>query len=222
MLAELWRFLTAYNLEFLARAALNTVALSAFGCMVGFLLGFVLAAIRVTRSRLAAPARILGLTYAELFRRVPFLVTLFLVFYAFQVAGVDVALFWVAATTTAVIGTAYLSEVIRGGFAAVPAPQWDAAASMNLTLPQTLRYVVLPQAWKTILPPAFAFFLSFIKDSALASQIGVVELTYAAKVFNNRGLSPAIAFGSVLIVYFLISYPLARLGTRLEARLAVS
>jgi polar amino acid transport system permease protein len=222
MLGEVWRFLTIYNLEFLALAALNTVALSAFGCIVGFALGFLLAAIRVTRSGLAAPARVLGLTYTELFRRIPFLVTLFLVFYGFQAAGLDVALFWVAAATTAVIGTAYLSEVVRAGFAAVPAPQWDAAASMNLSLPQTLRYVVLPQAWKTILPPAFAFFLSFIKDSALASQIGVVELTYAAKVFNNRGLSPVIAFGSVLIVYFLISYPLARFGARLEARLAVS
>ncbi|MBV8914033.1 MAG: amino acid ABC transporter permease, partial [Acetobacteraceae bacterium] len=186
MVQAFWRFATIYNFEFLALAALNTIALSAFGCLVGFVLGFLLASVRVTRSGLAAPARILGLTYAELFRRIPFLVTLFLVFYTFQALGLDVPLFWVAATTTAVIGTAYLSEVVRAGFAAVPAPQWDAAASMNFTLPQTLRYVVLPQAWKTILPPAFAFFLSFIKDSALASQIGVVELTYAAKVFNNR------------------------------------
>jgi polar amino acid transport system permease protein len=80
----------------------------------------------------------------------------------------------------------------------------------------------VPQSWQTITPPAFAFFLSFIKDSALASQIGVVELTYAGKVFSNRGLSPAIAFGSILLAYFVISYPLARFGARMEGRLAVS
>jgi polar amino acid transport system permease protein len=93
---------------------------------------------------------------------------------------------------------------------------------MNFTYLQTLRYVVVPQAWRVILPPAFAFFLSFIKDTALASQIGVLELTYAAKVFNNRGFSPSIAFGSVLLLYFVISYPLARLGKRMERRVVVS
>ena len=134
----------------------------------------------------------------------------------------DVSVFWVAAITTTVIGTAYLAEVIRSGFAAVPREEWEAATGMNFTLFQALRYVVIPQAWRVILPPTFAFFLSFIKDTALASQIGVLELTYAAKVFNNRGFSPSIAFGSVLLAYFVISYPLALLGKRMERRVVVS
>jgi len=91
---------------------------------------------------------------------------------------------------------------------------------MNFSLIETVRYIVLPQAWRVILPPAFAFFVMFIKDTALASQIGVIELTYAGKVLNNKGFSAALVFGTLLLLYFFISYPLARLGAHLEARLA--
>jgi polar amino acid transport system permease protein len=220
-LHEIVAFATWYNLVFLLQAGARTLLLSATGCLCGFLLGFVLAVLRHTAGRAWLPARVFGVVYSEMFRRIPFLVTLFLVFYAFQVLGLDVSMFWVAVVSSCVIGTAYLSEVVRAGFAAVPRAEWDAAETMNFSLLQTLRHVVVPQSWKTILPPAFAFFLSFIKDSALASQIGVVELTYAGKVFNNRGLPPSIAFGSVLLAYFVISYPLTRFGARMERRLGL-
>ena len=91
---------------------------------------------------------------------------------------------------------------------------------MNFSRWQTFRHVVLPQAWKVILPPAFAFVVIFIKDTSLASQIGVVELTFAGKVLNNRGFSATLVFGTVLLLYFALSYPLSRLGGWLENRLA--
>lgn len=221
-LHEVIEFSTWYNLVFLLQAGARTLVLSATGCLCGFVLGFGLAVLRHTVGVAWLPVRVIGVVYTEMFRRIPFLVTLFLVFYAVQALGLDMPVFWVAVISTCVIGTAYLSEVVRAGFAAVPRAEWDAAATMNFSLWQTLRYVVVPQSWKTIMPPAFAFFLSFIKDSALASQIGVVELTFAGKVFNNRGLSPSIAFGSILLAYFVISYPLARFGARMERRLALS
>jgi polar amino acid transport system permease protein len=222
LLHEIVAFATWYNFIFLVQAGARTLLLSTAGCLCGFGLGFILAVLRHTAGRALLPARVLSAVYVEIFRRIPFLVTLFLVFYAFQALNMDVPVFWIAVVSTCVIGTAYLSEVVRAGFAAVPRAEWDAAATMNFSLFQTLRYVVVPQSWKTIVPPAFAFFLSFIKDSALASQIGVVELTYAGKVFNNRGLAPSIAFGSVLLMYFVISYPLAKAGARVEGRLALS
>lgn len=214
-------FATWYNLVFLLEAGAHTLVLSVIGCACGFALGFALAVLRRTLQCTLLPFRLLGVVYIEMFRRIPFLVTLFLVFYAFQALDLDVPVFWVAVASSCVISTAYLAEVVRAGFAAIPSSEWNAAAAMNFSLLQTLRYIVVPQSWKTVLPPAFAFFLSFVKDSALASQIGVVELTYAGKVFNNRGLAPVIAFGSVLIAYFVISYPLAKFGIFMERRLAV-
>jgi polar amino acid transport system permease protein len=220
LLSELPQFLGYYNVLFLAKAALTTVALSAVGSLVGAVAGLLLALTRLTRTPWLSLARGLAILTTELFRRIPFLVTLMLVFFVFQLAGLDLPLFVVALVAVLLIATAYLGEIIRAGFESVHRNQWEAALAMNFSLVETVRYVVLPQAWRVILPPAFAFFVMFIKDTALASQIGVIELTYAGKVLNNKGFSAALVFGTLLVLYFLISYPLARLGARLEAKLA--
>jgi len=222
IVSEWPQFATYYNLVFLAQAAGTTLALSALGVILGSILGLALAVTRTTRGLALAPLRAVAFTFTEIFRRVPFLVTLMLTFFVFQMFFADTSLFVVAAVTTTLIAAAFLSEIIRGGLNSVHRNQWEAAATMNFSLLQTIRHVILPQAWRIILPPAFGFFILFIKDTALASQIGVVELTYAGKVLNNKGFSPALAFGAVLVIYFVISYPLARLGAALEARLASS
>ena len=82
--------------------------------------------------------------------------------------------------------------------------------------------VILPQSWKVILPPASAFIVMFIKDTSLASQLGVIELTFAGKILVNKGFSPVLGFGVVLICYFALSYPLSRFASYLERRLASS
>ena len=222
IVAELPEFLGYYNLIFLTKAALVTIGLSAIGSLTGIVAGFGLALVRTTEHRWLAPSRGLALILTELFRRIPFLVTLMLVFFASQLSGLDLPLFVVALIAVFLIASAYLSEIIRAGFDSVHRNQWDAAAAMNFSLLDTVRHVVLPQAWRVILPPAFAFFVLLIKDTALASQIGVIELTYAGKVLNNKGFSAALVFGSLLLLYFMISYPLARFGARLEALLAQS
>ncbi len=213
-------FFSYYNLKFLLEAMLTTLALTAAGCVLGFALSFILAAARKMPGAAALPLRWSAFLFTESFRRIPFLVTLFLIFFAFQIAGFDLPVFTIALIAVVLIAGAFIAEIIRAGLESVHVNQWDAAAAMNLSATQTLWYVVLPQAWKVILPPAFSFFILFIKDTALASQIGVVELTYAGKVLNNKGFSAALVFGSVLVLYFLLSYPLTRLGARLEARLA--
>jgi polar amino acid transport system permease protein len=71
-------------------------------------------------------------------------------------------------------------------------------------------------------PPTFGFFVMFIKDTALASQIGVMELTSAGKVLSNKGFSATLVYGAILVLYFLMSYPLSRLGKRMEKKLAAT
>lgn len=213
-------FFTYYNMVFLLKALLTTFLLSAVGCLIGFCSGFFLAVTRRTASWTLLPLRFVTFIFIELFRRTPFLVTLMLVFFVFQIANFDISLFSVALISVCFIATAFIAEIIRGGFESVHQTQWDAAEAMNMTLLQTLRYVIVPQAWKIILPPVFSFFILFIKDTALASQIGVVELTYAGKVLNNKGFSAALVFGSILVLYFALSYPLARFGEWMEDKLA--
>ena len=214
------QFFGYYNLVFLAEAAFATFALSAVGCVLGFLLGFVIAVVRRTLAWELVPLRSLAFLFTEFFRRVPFLVTLMLVFFIFQALGANISVFTVALISVVLIATAFIAEIIRAGLESVHRNQWDAAAAMNFSLWQTIWHVAMPQAWKIVIPPAFSFFILFIKDTALASQIGVLELTYAAKVLNNKGFSAALVFGSVLILYFALSYPLTRLGMWMETRLA--
>ena len=226
MLADLWeelpRFFTYYNLKFLLEAGLTTLILSAAGCILGTACGFLLAVVRVTRARMLLPARLLSISYIEFFRRVPFLVTLMVVFFVFQFVRIDVSLFVVALVTVFLIAAAYSGEIARAGMESVHKTQWETAEVMNFSLSQKLRMIILPQAWKVIIPPVFVFFVGFIKDTALASQIGVVELTYAGKTMNNKGFSAGLVFGTVLVSYFIISYPLTRLGAKLEKKLGVS
>ncbi|RYZ10447.1 MAG: amino acid ABC transporter permease [Comamonadaceae bacterium] len=224
MLAQIWeelpRFFSYYNLLFFAKALGTTFALSAIGCVVGFTLGFALAAVRLTTRPLTRPLRIAAALFIELFRRIPFLVTLMLVFFVFQGLNADLSMFSVALISVCLIATAFIAEIVRSGLESVHHNQWDAAVTMNFGYLQTLRLVIVPQAWKIILPPVFGFFVLFIKDTALASQIGVVELAFAGKTMNNKGFSAALVYGTLLALYFMLSYPLARFGKHLEKKLA--
>jgi polar amino acid transport system permease protein len=101
----------------------------------------------------------------------------------------------------------------------VHARQWEAALAMNLSPWQTLSRIILPQAWKVILPPSTIHTVSMIKETSLVSQIGFIELTFAARMLNQRGFSALICFGSVLVLYFIISWSFARAGRYAERRL---
>ena len=187
---EIPSFFTIWNIIFLVKAMGVTFLLTAIGCLVGFSMGCLLAIFRKTKTIFLLPLRIFIILYTEIFRRIPFLVSLLLMFYIFQIFQISDSLFVIAVITVCLIATAYIGEIIRSGIESINQTQWDAASAMNFTYFQILKEVIFPQAWKVILPPAFGFFIMFIKDTALASQIGVMELTFAAKVLNNKGFSP--------------------------------
>lgn len=219
--AEAPRFFGYYNVIFLAEAFAQTLALSVLGAVVGFALGAALAVLRQPRLVPLAPGRWAAIGYVELFRRIPFLVKLMCVFFAYQLAGAKVSMFTVALTTVILSATAFAAEIVRAGLESVHRNQWDAAETMNLSALQTLRHVLLPQAWRVIVPPSFSYVIGFIKSTSIASQIGVLELTYAAKVLNTKGFSAFLCYGTILVLYFLICWPTKLLGQHLERRLAL-
>jgi len=213
------RFFSPGNLALLVEAAGVTLAMTLVGCLIGFGLAFVLVFLRQTPGLWAAPLRLLCIAYVETFRRIPFLVVTYLVLFFIQAFVSDASLFTVAVTAICIYAIAYTAEIIRGGLESVPRQQVEAAQAMNLGRLQINFLVVLPQAWPVIVPPAIAFAVSFIKDTALVSQIGVFELTFRGKELNNQGYSGLLVFSTIALCYFLISYPLSRLGQHLERRL---
>lgn len=218
-LAEAPRFYSYYNLLFLGQAALNTLLVSFLGCGIGYGLGFLLAVARQRRVVPWAAPRGLAFLWTEIFRRIPFLVLLMCVFFGFQFAGAERSLATVATTAVALRMSSLAAENIRAGLETVQSRQWDAALTMNFTPLSTLFRIVLPQAWNVILPPCTIHTVSMIKETALVSQIGFLELTFAARMLTQRGFSAFTCYGTVLVIYFVISWGFASVGRYAERRL---
>jgi len=168
------------------------------------------------------PIRWIVIAYVEIFRRIPFLVILFIVLFVIEPLFPGASLLGIATVSVCLLSTAFLSEIVRSGLESVPLQQVEGARALNFSVVQMFTLVILPQSWRVILPPAAAFMVMFIKDTSLASQLGVIELTFAGKMLVNRGFSPLLGFGAILICYFLLSYPLSRFAAYLEKRLAPS
>jgi len=215
-------FFNYHNLVFLLQAAGRTLGMTVIGCTVGFTGGFLIAVLRQSTTIWLYPVRMVGIAYVEFFRRIPFLVILFIVLFVIEPLVPGASLFAIATVSVCLLSTAFLSEVIRSGLESVPPQQIEGARALNFNAVQTLFMVILPQSWKVILPPAAAFIVMFVKDTSLASQLGVIELTFTGKMLVNRGFSPVLGFGAVLLCYFALSYPLSRGAAYLEKRLASS
>ncbi|WP_236596355.1 ABC transporter permease subunit [Burkholderia sp. E168m30] len=157
--SELRHLFSYYNAALLVQGFVATLVLSAVGCAAGFAVGFAVAVVRVTRTRALAPARALLFAYCLVFRRIPFLVTLMLVFFASQSSGAKLSTFAVALVSVSLIASAYLGEIVRSGLESVHPNQREAAVTLNFGYLKMLRYVVVPQAWRVIVPPTFGFFV---------------------------------------------------------------
>lgn len=219
LIAEAPRFYTYWNLLFLGQAALNTLMVSFIGCLVGYLVGFFVATLRLANVVPLAPLRVIFIGWTEMIRRIPFLVLLMCVFFGFQLSGSNQSLFVIAVTAVALRMSALAAENIRAGYESVHARQWEAAAALNIPPLQALFRIILPQAWKVILPPSTVHTVSMIKETSLVSQIGFLELTFSARMLNQRGFSALICYGTVLVLYFIISWSFARVGRYAEKKL---
>jgi polar amino acid transport system permease protein len=222
IIQQIPRFFSPGHLSLLLDAAGTTLALTLIGCVLGFVLAFLIVLIRQTPGLWALPLRLLGIAYVEVFRRIPFLVVTYLVLFFIQAFASNASLFTIAVVAICIYATAYTADIIRGGFESVARQQVEAATAMNFSRWQTLSSIIIPQSWPVILPPAVAFAVGFIKDTALVSQVGVFELTFRGKELNNEGFSGILVFGTIALIYFALSYPLSRLGRWLEIRLASS
>ena len=222
ILEEAPLFFNYHNLIFVAQAMGRTIAMTIVGCSVGFFFGLLIAVLRQSSTGALLPFKVLAIGYVEIFRRIPFLVTLFIVLFVIEPLIPGASLLGIATVSICLLSTAFLSEIIRAGLESVPSQQIEGAKALNFSSLQTLASVILPQSWKVIVPPAAAFVVMFIKDTSLASQLGVIELTFAGKMLVNRGFSPFLGFGAVLVCYFALSYPLSRFSAYLEKRLASS
>jgi putative glutamine transport system permease protein len=202
-----------------------TVQISALGLAGALVLGTIVA---LCRTSPVAPLRWLGASYVEFFRNTPLVVQLFFLFLGLPLVGLRFStdtfesIFRAAATGMALYHGAYVAEVVRGGLLGVDRGQIEAARSLGLSYGQMLRYVQLPQTFRAVIPPIGNIAIALVKNTSLASTIGVTELLFAAEIVESRTFRAEEAFLSATVLYLVLTIPLGALVNLLERRLVVA
>jgi polar amino acid transport system permease protein len=155
----------------------------------------------------------------QVFQGTPLLMQLFLAYFGLALVGLNVSAWVAAALALTLYTSAFLCEIWRGCVNAVPKGQWEASASLALTLREQLRWVIGPQALKVAVPPTVGFLVQVIKGTALASVIGFIELTKAGTMITNATFRPFTVYACVALLYFALCYPISAWSRTLERRL---
>jgi polar amino acid transport system permease protein len=210
------RVLVPY-LPVLGLGALKTLEISALAILISFPLGLLGALMRVSGSRLA---RAIGTGYVEAVRNVPLLVVLYVLFYALPANGIRLDAFTAGVIGLAINSTAFTIEIFRGGFAAIPAWQYEAAGALGLPRWPLLRLVVVPQVFRVVLPSLGNQIVSVVLGSAQASIIGVGELTYQTQSIGSATFRYFELFTIAALFYILCVQVIAAIWRLVSGRSA--
>jgi polar amino acid transport system permease protein len=218
VIAANWRFLLLQGLLGIGAFGGGTLALAIPTIVLGFVIGIGVALARLSgKAWLYYPATL----YVQVIRGVPLVMVVFWFWFFIPIAlGVPLPQYGVALVAFVVFEAAYLGEIIRAGIQSVPRGQVEAAEATGLRYGPTMRYVVLPQAVRNMLPSLVTQFIILVKDTSLASIIGYMDLTKAAQTVNQREIRPFELYLFIAVVYWVLTYGMS-LGSRaLERRMS--
>jgi polar amino acid transport system permease protein/cystine transport system permease protein len=204
-------------LDGLLLGARMTVIVTLGGFLASVLLGVVFAAMRTAR---AASLRAIGTVYVDVFRAVPVLTQLFIIYFGLAQIGIRLQPIPAAIIGFGINGGAYLTEVFRAGIEAVHRGQTEAALAIGMRPAQALHEIVLPQALRIVLPPLGNFAIGLLKDTSVASAVAAPELTFRAHMLVDQTYLSTQIYLMVAALYLAMSLPLAFLVRRLERRFA--
>ena len=207
----------ATNLLYIWGGFVKTIEISALSIFFSLIFGTVLALVKSYAPR---PFRILVSAYIELFRCTPNL--LWILFIYFTVKGDDVVISVLAFT---IFTSAVMAEIIRGGFNAIPKSQFEAAQSQGFGFFSTMRLIILPQTFKTIIPALFSQCTTVIKDSSYLAGINVAEFMYSTKVVmaQTSDLSQVLAlYGFTFALYFVLNFGISLIVRAYQRRVVAA
>jgi polar amino acid transport system permease protein len=198
-------------------SGLMTTLTLGFTCiLLGFVGGILLAMLRLYAPR---PISFLTIAYIDVFRSIPVLVLLFIVYYALPFAGIRLTSFVAATCAISLVSAAYSAEIVRAGIEAIPRGQFEAARALGLHFWLTMMKVVLPQAIRIVVPPLTSNSINVMKDTALASVVAMPDLLKQANQAQALAANPTPLIVAA-VIYLLILLPLVRLVGLLETRLS--
>jgi len=195
----------------------GTLRLAIPSIILGFILGIFIGIARLAPQRwIRFPATV----YVEFFRGVPLVMVIFWMWFIMPIVlKTSIPEFGVALTAFVILEAAYLGEIVRAGIQSVPRGQVEAGTALGLSGTQGMRFVILPQAIKNMIPSLVTQFIVLFKDTSLASIIGFMDLTKAAQVVNNREIRPFPIYLFIAVVYWVCTYSMSRYARHLEKRM---
>lgn len=207
------------SLPFFLKGLWVTVEVAGLGLIAATVLGFILGIMRAGKNKILRS--IIGV-WVDLIRGTPFLVQVFIIFFILPGIGIELEAFPAAVIALSNMGAAFICEIVASGILAVSKGQKEAATASGLSGIQQMRYVVMPQAMRSIIPPLVGQYVLIIKDSSVVSAIGVVDVTRVGWLTVQRIPEGLMVFGLVGILYFCICYPLINLSNYLERRMTLT
>lgn len=203
-------------LPFLLRGAVNTLRLTVIGEIGGVVIGLLIALLVVSRRRIV---RAPGVAFIDLFRGTPLLMQLTFIYLALPFIGIRLGVFAAGALGLALNSAAYVAEIFRAGIHSVDRGQMEAARGLGMPYRGAMRYVIVPQAVRRVIPPLVNEFIALLKDSSLVSALGATiasrELLRVARDAYSQTAN-ATPFVAASLIYLLMTLPLTRVVSRLE------
>lgn len=204
------------NVRFLLEGLKVTVEVSLFSIIFSFLIGGLTGVIRF--ANIPFLSKILGIVI-DIIRNLPLLLIIFFTYFALPQIGIQMNIFWSAVAALTIFESAMLSEIFRAGLNAVPKGQMEAGLSTGLTYVETMRTIVLPQAFKSMIPAIVSQLISLIKDTSLAVIISLPELSHQARIIYGQNTNYVLPMFIIMtLMYFVVCYSLSLLSGYLEKR----
>jgi glutamate transport system permease protein len=208
------------NLDAYREGFVTTLALTVVSSLLALALGTLLAAMRVSP---VPTLRAAGSVYVEVVRNTPLTVVFFFAVFVLPQLDIGLSFFVFAVIAVSVYHAAFFCESVRSGVNSVGVGQAEAARSIGLTFTQSLRLVILPQAFRTVVPPLINVVIALTKNTSIAAAFGVVELTaIGTRLANANGDAVLAILAGVAVCYLVLTLPSGWLAGQLERRVAVA
>lgn len=199
----------------------NTLIMAFFACIIGIILGLLLSLVmdyNEKTGKLTFLSKIASL-YIGIIRGTPSLLQLMIIYYVIF-KSIDISIIFVGIISFGLNSAAYVSQIIKSGIISVPSGQEEASKMLGLNYGQTMRYIVMPQAFRNVMPALGNEFITLLKETSVAGYIGIIELTKASDIVASRTYDYFFPLFIVAIIYLILTLSLTKLLNNIERKLA--
>ena len=210
--------LNFYDAGFLLQGFFRTILLCLGTIVISLPIAILIGLLRAHKNQniiFVALKILLGICISVI-RGTPLMLQLMFLFFGLPFMGVNLSPLVAALCGLSVYSIAYMAEIVRAGIESVAKEQWEGATALGFNYIQTMRFVILPQAIRIMLPPSVGFFIGLIKDSSLCSVIGFMELARVGRIIVEKNHQSLLVFSIIALLYFIICYPLSIATQKME------